>query len=515
MTALLAIISIILIAIVAVQIGKVTELAAKIRGEEEIQNQANRRQARYLLLFMVAFLVATIVSGIYYRDYFLGFGPQESASAHGKSLDQLFKVTLFFTGIVFFITQILLFWYAYKYRGRAGGKAMFVSHNNRLEIIWTLIPAIVMTFLVVSGLDVWNEVMADVNPDEEFIEIEATGYQFAWALRYPGPDGKLGAKDFRQITALNPLGQDWEDRKNLDDTHPSEIVLPVGKKVRVRITSRDVLHNFYLPHFRVKMDAVPGMPTYFVFTPTTTTEEYRQRLSTQSEWQQPLDPDDPEGPMKWEAFNFELACAELCGKGHWSMKRIVRIVSEEEYEQWLSQQSSYYATSIRGTEEDPWTDRLFDFEIEERKEAFDSQLQEAFAANDGDGGNVIDLENIQFETGEASLTSKSTYEIQALAEVLRKYPELRLEIAGHTDDTGSEETNLELSRNRAQAVLNELVSNGVDGDRLISKGYGATQPIGDNSTEEGRAENRRTEFRLLNKIALNEEGDESVNRQES
>src|SRR5690625_6200429 len=107
--------------------------------------------------------------------------------------------------------------------------------------------------------------------------------QFKWMFRYPGEDGKLGARDFREITGSNPIGQIWTDPKNLDDLQPSDMVLPKGQKVRVRILSRDVLHSFFLPHFRVKMDAVPGMPTYFVFTPSQTTEEYRQELSRSEE----------------------------------------------------------------------------------------------------------------------------------------------------------------------------------------------------------------------------------------
>ena len=107
--------------------------------------------------------------------------------------------------------------------------------------------------------------------DEYYIEVEATGQQFAWIMRYPGADNKLGTKNFRLIGATNELGMDWEDPKSHDDVISSaagEIVkLPLGKEVRVRITSKDVLHNFDLPHFRVKMDAVPGLPTYFKFTP--------------------------------------------------------------------------------------------------------------------------------------------------------------------------------------------------------------------------------------------------------
>src|SRR5690606_22687822 len=143
------------------------------------------------------------------------------------------------------------------------------------------------------------------------------------------------------------------------------IVLPVNKKVRVRITARDVLHNFYLPHFRVKMDAVPGLPTYFVFTPTKTTEEYRDELRNYPEYNKPKDPADPESPMLWEAFQYELACAELCGRSHYSMRRVVRIVSEEEYNVWLGQQQSYYLNNIRGKEGDPNQGKLLDIEIKQ------------------------------------------------------------------------------------------------------------------------------------------------------
>ena len=354
MTTLLAIACLLLITVVVVQIGKVTELATKLRGEEEVEQINNKRSGTAMLFFLVGFLVFCIGSAIYYKNWMLGYGPHQAASAHGDRLDSMFNLTLFFTGIVFVITQILLFYFAWKYSGEKGRKALYFPHDNRLEIVWTVVPAIVMTFLVISGLDAWNEVMADITEGEEFIEVEATGYQFAWHLRYPGPDGKLGARNYKLINAVNPLGQDWTDEKNWDDVHPSELVLPVGKQVRVRITSRDVLHNFFLPHFRLKMDAVPGMPTYFVFTPSKTTEEYRRELSKYKEYQALSDPADPNSDPLWKVFNYELACAELCGKGHYSMRRVVRIVSEEEFQAWLAQQQSYYTTSIRNTEEDPF-----------------------------------------------------------------------------------------------------------------------------------------------------------------
>lgn len=497
MTALLAILCIILIAVIAVQIGKVTELASKIRGEEDAQERSNRTTSRWLLVFMVLFLVFCIVSAYYYKNYMLGYGPHEAASAHGKSLDRMFNITTIVTGIVFVITQIALFWFSYKYRQRKGGKAIFMPHNNTLEVVWTVIPAVVMTFLVVGGLDAWNDVMADVGTDEDVIEIEAMGYQFAWQLRYPGPDGKLGARDFRLTSGTNPVGQDWTDEANLDDFHPSEIVLPVGKKVRVRILARDVLHDFYLPQFRVKMDAVPGMPTYFVFTPEKTTEEYRQSLREYPEYQVP-DPADPEKQL-WETFNYELACAELCGTGHWSMRRLVRIVSEEEYKDWLDQQQSYYMTAIYQTENDPWP---IDGELPSvvsgaRKQEFNSLLDGAMNAGSAEDRTFV-LKYVTFESGSAALTDLSKkYELANVVEAMNEYPELVIGLGGHTDNTGDAEANMLLSQQRAEAVRDYLVANGVSADRLVATGYGQNDPLGDNSTEAGREKNRRTEFTVL------------------
>lgn len=310
---------------------------------------SNNANARLGLYFLVAFLVLSIGSAWYYKNYMLGYGPLQSASEHGSKIHFIFNVTLFFTGIVFVVTQIALFWFAYKYRGQKGNKVLFMPHDNKLEVIWTVIPSVVMCGLVVGGLWVWNDAMADVKEGEDAIEIEATGYQFAWAIRYPGADGVIGTKYFKNIVpGVNDLGIDFNDQKSLDDFSADEIVLPIGKKVRVRITAKDVLHNFYLPHFQVKMDAVPGLPTYFVFTPTKTTEEYRRELKKYPEYNVPADPADPTGPKKWEVFNYELACAELCGKGHFSMRKVVKIVSPEEYEKWASAQKSIFEQNIQG-----------------------------------------------------------------------------------------------------------------------------------------------------------------------
>jgi len=496
----------ILIAVIVVQIGRVSELSAKIRGEKEAEQKANEGTARLMMPFLITFLVLCCASAYYFKNWMLGFGPQQSASEHGVSIDSIFWTTTVITGIVFFATQILLFWFAYKYQQKEGRVGEFISHDNKLEVIWTAIPAVVMTFLVVGGLDAWNEITADVpveavsslraTGENEFIEIEGTGYQFAWHLRYPGEDGKLGTKNYRKINGVNPLGQDWMDDKNLDDFHPSEIYLPVGKPVRVRITARDVLHNFYLPHFRVKMDAVPGLPTYFVFTPTTTTEDFRKGLKEYPEYNVP-DPEDPE-KMLWETFDFELACAELCGSGHYSMRRLVRIVTDEEYEEWLSNQSSYYFSSIRNTDDDPRKGELLPIELRQRSLDFRDKVETALALPDS-LERIIRFDYVTFATGSANLTAETTYELGFLVDALKKRPSMTIEVAGHTDNTGDADANMTLSDARAKQVFNYLTNNGISAERMQSAGYGQTKPIADNATEEGRKENRRTEFKILTK----------------
>ena len=500
MTALIILLILVLLGVILVQVSKVSELSSRIRGEEESFYQGNDRTGLWLFIFMIVFLVACVISAWYYKNVMLGYGPLKAASAHGDSLDSLFNVTLVLTGIVFVVTQYLLFWFSYKYRAKKGGKAVFFQHNTNLEIVWTVIPAIVMTFLVVKGLVVWNEVMPDVRPDDtDYMEIEATGYQFAWDIRYPGADGKLGTTDFTQIDpASNPVGQVWTDDKNLDDFHPTEIWLPKGQKVRVRIKAKDVLHNFYLPHFRVKMDAIPGLPTYFIFTPIKTTEEFREELKKYPEWQLPSDPDDPTSAPRWEAFEYELACAELCGYGHYSMRRILKVVEQDEYDAWLAEQQSYYMMNIRNTEDDPYNGQLLGVDISNRNAELTAEFENANV--NGNVGDIIALKNVFFETGSAVLTKDSQYELKKVGELLNIYTNMNIEVGGHTDSVGNPDSNQTLSEARANSVMSFLNGTGrVGTNRLTANGYGQNNPVGDNGTEEGRQQNRRTELKIISK----------------
>lgn len=242
------------------------------------------------------------------------------ASEHGSQYEFMFWTTMAVTGIVFVLTQILLFYFSWKYQYKKESRALFYPENNKLEVIWTFVPAIVLAILVFTGWRVWTDVTAPA--PESTNNIEIMGYQFAWEIRYPGNDGELGNTDYRIIDATNSFGIDFADKASYDDFTYREMVIPKGEPVTFNIRARDVLHSVFAPHFRLKMDAVPGMPTSFTFTATKTTEEMRTELN------------DPE-------FNYEIACTEICGRGHFSMAKNLVVLEPEEYQKWYAEQESF------------------------------------------------------------------------------------------------------------------------------------------------------------------------------
>jgi len=251
----------------------------------------------------------------------------EPASAHGGSIDDMFTTTTILTLIVFVITQICLFGFAFVYRGSDKRKAHFLPHNNTIEKVWTIIPAIVLTILVVFGFFTWQRVMTSTEVKGD-INIDVTGHQFAWEIRYPGADGKLGSTNFRLFTAANKLGVDFKDRSSFDDLSADTLVLPVNKSIRINIHAQDVIHSLYMPHFRVQLNAVPGLPTYFKFVPTITTAKMKMITGNAN-------------------FEYLLYCNKICGSGHWNMQKVVRVVSQAEYQDWIAKQKPYLSDQLR------------------------------------------------------------------------------------------------------------------------------------------------------------------------
>src|ERR1051325_96334 len=253
--------------LITFQIAKASEYVAILRGEEKARKQTNKINAFLLLVFLVAGLI-----GVYYcNERLSGKILGKAASLHGEKIDLLIYISFAVTGIVFFITQIILFWFAYRYQESDNRKAYYYPHNNRLEIIWTVIPALFLTVLVGFGIYYWFKITGDAPQDA--MQVEVTGSQFKWEFRYPGRDGVLGKKYYKAIDDKNnnPLGQLWDDPYNHDDVVSNELHIVVNKPVRLIIGAKDVIHDVGLTQFRMKMDAVPGIPTTMWFTPKYTT----------------------------------------------------------------------------------------------------------------------------------------------------------------------------------------------------------------------------------------------------
>jgi cytochrome c oxidase subunit II len=343
MVAFLSFAIIVLLFVVLVLIARAQELTADLKdGKVSFVNQS-----RVNGYFMLGFLIFMFVGSAYCFKILVPVLLPKAASIHGENTDFLFNVTMLIIGIVFVLTQIALFWFAYRYNESKGHDAYFYPHNNTLEVIWTVIPAIVLTGLIAMGMYEWMRIFNVDGRDKNMLVIEATGKQFNWMLRYSGKDGKFGERiiDQEHVSPTNELGINWKDPKSQDDFMADQLYLVKNRPVLMKLGAQDVLHSFFLPHFRVKMDCVPGIPTEFYFGPTMTTEEMRQYLSTQP-WWQTINPET--GEPRWHTFKYELACAELCGKSHYGMQRDVVVVEQKEYDQWLAKHTPLYQAPPSG-----------------------------------------------------------------------------------------------------------------------------------------------------------------------
>ena len=296
---------------------RIQTLVSVVKGsDKKIASGSNKINAILFVLFLLGSGILMFWYSIKEFDNY----DLPVASEHGVVTDQLFWVTMAITGIVFLITHVLLFIFPYKYQYQEGRRAAFYPDNNRLEIIWTLVPAFVLAGLVISGWMAWSDITAPA-PEKAHV-VEIMGYQFAWEVRYPGKDNVLGDYDYRLITASNSHGVDFTDKNALDDFPSPVVVIPKGEPVLFKIRARDVLHSVFAPHMRLKMDAVPGMPTRFWFVPTKTTAEMREETG------------NPE-------FEYEIACTEICGRGHFGMRKVIEVVEPAAYQKWYAEQKSF------------------------------------------------------------------------------------------------------------------------------------------------------------------------------
>ncbi|MEM7484095.1 MAG: cytochrome c oxidase subunit II [Bacteroidota bacterium] len=352
MTALLTLTVLVLVAIAIWQMTKIFELSQlKTESSPEVATDSDNKYNGYLLFAFLIFIYGiTIFSFAKYTKVLL----PEASSEHGGEYDQLMWVSF---AIIFFvqtITQALLHYFGYKYRGEKGKKALFFADNDRLEFIWTIIPVIVLAGLILWGLYTWTNIM-DVNDEDDPLIVELYAQQFNWTARYGGEDNVLGDASVRliDIDRANVLGLDESDPNAADDVIVKELHLPVGRKVNFMMRSQDVLHSAYMPHFRAQMNCVPGMITQFSFTPTITTEEIRLNPDvvdkvkrTNKIRAKKAAAGDPNSDP-WE-FDYVLLCNKICGKSHYNMQMKIIVETEEEYNKWIAEQTTFKETVMSG-----------------------------------------------------------------------------------------------------------------------------------------------------------------------
>jgi cytochrome c oxidase subunit 2 len=327
--------------LITFQIAKASEYVSVLKGEKKSFEQNNRINAFLMVVFLVLGLIGVyLCNKALYPKTLLA---QPAASDHGEKIDNMLWITIIITGIVFVITQILLFWFAYKYQYSEKRKAFYYPHNNKLEVLWTTVPAIALCALVGFGLYYWFNITGEAPANS--MQVEITGKQFGWIYRYPGKDNTFGKKYFRVIDEAksNMLGMIWRDstvetpngdlnlkadQAGFDDIiQTSAMYLIKNEPVKLIINSRDVIHDVGLSHFRLKMDAVPGTPTTMWFTPKYTTEEMKKITN------------DPN-------FEYEISCDQMCGNGHYSMKGLVKVVTRDEFILWRAKQKPAYASFV-------------------------------------------------------------------------------------------------------------------------------------------------------------------------
>lgn len=374
---LITLIVIVLGVIAIAQLVRVYELSSKLRkrGEHEISTRDNNLNAKLMLLFMFLFYAGFI----YLMATYGWTGRGESASVHGDGIDWLLNLNFIIIFTVFFLTNTLLFVFVYKYVRKAGVKAVYFSHSNKLEMIWTVIPAVVLAVIIILGLKQWNE--STSYADNEAIRIELFSKQFDWTARYAGEDNNLGRFDYKLTTDNNELAlmttqtidsaifamengptgikaleaklndrtlifvpEDLEKMQNdlarksrlirllhqMKERHSAKIdasawddiiqkdtlYLCVNKQYEFNFRAKDVIHSAHFPHFRAQMNTVPGLTTRFKFTPDITTKQMREK-------------------KKDDKFQFVLLCNKICGGAHYKMKMIVVVLPQNEYKAWM------------------------------------------------------------------------------------------------------------------------------------------------------------------------------------
>jgi cytochrome c oxidase subunit 2 len=332
---LLILIGLVLLIIAVHQLMRVVELSRQFKNTKEwnVTESDNTFNGKLMLSFGILFFVLLLWQIDRWEDNSL----PGAASVHGLNIDSLWNVNMWIITIASILTNGALFYFAYKYSGKDKTKATFLAHDNRLEMAWTIVPAVVLAGIIIFGLKFWNEI-TDRSTDPNKVTIELYAKQFDWSARYAGQDKTLGLTDYRQIDGGNSVGMDTLDANGYDDIIvKNEFHIPVNREIEFKMRSRDVIHSAFMPHFRAQMNCVPGMVTEFKFTPNKTTADMRK------------DPyviqlmkgiNDARAKDNKEAVEFDyiLLCNKICGASHYNMQMTIIVESEKDYNTWIAKQ---------------------------------------------------------------------------------------------------------------------------------------------------------------------------------
>ena len=347
MTSLLVIIVLVLLAVALWQLTKIFDLTqvGSVSDSSEIATDDDNNVQGYLMFGFLAFIYIFSIYGLF------KWGPlvlHTPASAHGAEVDNLMNITWVLIFIVQAITQVLLHYFAFKYRGKKDQKALYFADNNKLEAIWSVIPAVVLAGLILYGLFAWTNIMF-VDEDEDTIVIELYAQQFNWKARYSGNDNVLGKANVRFIEGANAVGVDLADPYAQDDIVVTELHIPKGKKILFKMRSQDVLHSAYMPYFRAQMNCVPGMVTQFAFEPIYTTDEYRElpfmveKVANINAIRTKKSADlvaKGETALDPYTFDYLLLCNKICGASHYNMQMKIIVDTPEDYKAWLKDKAT-------------------------------------------------------------------------------------------------------------------------------------------------------------------------------
>lgn len=348
MTSLLIIVVLFLLALAVWQLTKIfdlTQIGNKVDNTEVANDNDNRINGILMFAFLGFIYIFTIYSLLKWGHMPL---MSDSSSEHGVDVDRLMWISMILIFFVQTVTQALLHYFAYKYSGKKGNKALYFADNNKLEMIWSVIPAITLAGLILYGLYAWTNIMF-VDEDEDVMVVEIYAKQFGWEVRYAGNDNVLGKANVRYIEGVNTLGVDLADPNAQDDITSNELYLPKGKKVVFKMRSQDVLHSAYMPHFRAQMNCVPGMVTQFAFIPSVTTEEMRNKpkmvdkVANINKIRQQKSKElvaNGEVPLDPYTFDYLLLCNKICGASHYNMQMKIVVVEKSEFNDWLSKKAT-------------------------------------------------------------------------------------------------------------------------------------------------------------------------------